>query len=98
MPRKIHRLTIAATESDNRAEARTPHRSVLVMPYGENLEFKFESAQLVDCSPHGVGIVLSHPLSVGGYFLLKLQHRGRNLLVLYTVRHSRPDEGQYRIG
>src|SRR5437764_9968870 len=88
-----------AVAADKRREARTPRRSVLVMPYGENLELNFVSAELTDCSPHGIGIVLNDPLARGAHFLLKLNYRGRTLLVLYEVRHCRAAAGdRYQIG
>ena len=93
--------TKAGNGSEKRSEERTPHRSLLVMPYGERLELQFESARLVDCSPHGVGILLGHALPVAGHFLVKLKYRQRTLLVLYAVKHCREaddEPGLYRIG
>jgi hypothetical protein len=84
-------------DEDRRAEVRTPHKAVLVMPYGEGLSSGFEDANLADCSLHGVGLVLQRPLRPGIHLFLKLK-LSTVALVVYSVKHCRSFEGGYRIG
>ena len=52
---------------------------------------------LIDCSPHGVGLLLRTRMSEGDEFGLKLRIP---LLQIanYSVRYCRPQQGQFRIG
>jgi hypothetical protein len=86
-----------ATGDDRRSEARTPHKAVLVMPYGEGLSSGFEDATLADCSRHGVGLILIRPLRPGIHLFLKLKLT-TVALVVYSVKHCRPFDGGFRIG
>jgi hypothetical protein len=52
---------------------------------------------LVDCSPHGVGLLLRTCLRDGDEFGLKLRIPLLRL-VTYSVRYCRPVHGQFRIG
>jgi hypothetical protein len=52
---------------------------------------------VVDCSPHGVGLLLRTRLSEGDEFGLKLRLPLLRL-VTYSVRYCRPMNGQFRIG
>ena len=83
-----------------RREDRVPcSRRVAVLPYAMRGEWKFGGAWLLDCSPHGVGLLTGSPMNGGDQFLLKLKARGMLLLVVYTVRYCRPaDGGRHRIG
>jgi hypothetical protein len=72
----------------------TPSRKVKV--YGASDEP--EVAKILDCSRHGVALIMSRPLHVDSQFLLRVKSRGRQL-VAYTVRGCvRMREGEYRIG
>ena len=82
---------------DRRCEIRTPHKAVLVMPYGEGLSSGFEEAELADCSRHGVGLILQRPLRPGIHLFLKLKLK-TVALVVYSVKHCRTTEGGFRIG
>jgi PilZ domain len=86
------------SKAERRKEPRTPHRAVVIMPYGEGEKLAFEKAMLVDCSPGGVGIELNRPLRTGEPFLLKVK-RERVMLVVYNVRYCRSlATGQHEIG
>jgi len=52
---------------------------------------------LVDCSPHGVGLLLRSCMREGDEFGLKLRLPLLRL-VTYSVRYCRPVNGQFRIG
>jgi hypothetical protein len=61
--------------------------------------WRFTTAELTDCSLHGVGLVLSEPMDVGQQFLLKLKLPDRLRLLLYMVQNSvAQDRSRYRIG
>jgi hypothetical protein len=58
----------------------------------------FESVELVDCSPSGIGIISDSPMKVGDEFLVKLEDEAISLL-LYSVRHcTLTDRRRYHIG
>jgi hypothetical protein len=52
---------------------------------------------LIDCSPHGVGLLLRTGLREGAKFDLKLRIPLLRL-VTYSVRYCRPEQGEFRIG
>lgn len=52
---------------------------------------------LIDCSPHGVGLLLRTCLREGDKFDLKLRIPLLRL-VTYSVRYCRPEQGEFRIG
>jgi len=57
------------------------------------------SAQMTDCSLHGLGIVLTTPMQNGEQFLVKLIVAGKVRLLLYTVQNcAQSGRGSYRIG
>jgi hypothetical protein len=89
--------TEAATEADRRAEPRIPHRSIVVMPFGEGVRSQFEKAELLDCSAKGVGLIVSQALQPRIRFFLKLKLTAI-ALVIYEVRNCQQITEGYRIG
>ena len=87
----------AARGCEQRREARTPETGAVIMAYGEGENLGFEPVRVMDCSPHGVGIVLHRPLPAGASFLLKLNLKPTAFAV-YDVRDCRPAERGYTIG
>ena len=85
------------TPDDRRREVRTPHKAVLVMPYGEGVSSGFEEANLADCSRRGVGLILARPLRPGLHLFLKLKLT-TIALVVYSIKHCRPIDEGFRIG
>ena len=85
--------------TDRRREPRTEHEAVVIMAFGAGEDLEFEAAQLLDCSPRGVAILLGRPLPVGHHFFLKLRVNGRVCLVDYAVRNCFPTvDGGHRVG
>ena len=69
-------------------------RPVVILPYSEE---RFVHARFVDCSVHGVGLLVPHPLAVDENFLMKLRGESLTLLV-YVIRNCRAADGSFRIG
>ena len=72
---------VAVVEEDRRKERRTAC-DVVIMPCGTMAAGKFRKARMVDCSPHGIGLLATRPLPVGDPFLLKVRlqaHHPRRL-------------------
>ena len=62
-------------------------------------EWKFLDAELLDCSRHGLALLLTEPMPLGAQFLAKLKMSGGMKLLLYTVRNCAPCErARFRIG
>ena len=80
--------------TERRREARTAvlKRVWVFLPKREP-----QIGHLVDCSPHGVGMLVRTGLREGDEFGLKLRIP-RLELVTYCVRHCRAEHGQFRIG
>jgi hypothetical protein len=81
-----------------RCEERIDHRRMIqVLPTLADEEWKFLWAELIDCSPHGMGLFLKNPLKPGSDFLVKLR-LDSIVLLLYTVRHCEAEGKGWRIG
>jgi hypothetical protein len=90
--------SLQSERKERRAETRSAHKAVVIMAYGEGEQLGFENAELIDCSPHGVGILFHRPLVVGHHFLLKVK-LDRTMLVRYAVRNCRTSGRKlFRIG
>ncbi len=89
--------------ADRRREQRLElRRKVEVLPCAEDgsTTGDFVTAELFDCSIHGVALLLKEPLNIKTQLLLKIQLE-ETQIVLYTVRNCRMHDGQqkiYRIG
>jgi hypothetical protein len=86
-----------ASNDERRAEPRIPHRAVIVMPFGDEIESRFETAQMLDCSLHGIGVLLQRPLRPRTRFFVKLR-LSNVALVIYEVKHCSQTQDGYRIG
>jgi hypothetical protein len=82
---------------DRRAEERIAHKAIVIMPFGPEMHGGFERATLTDCSPKGIGMILSQPLRPGMRFFLKLKLSAVALAV-YSVKYCQPVKEGYRIG
>jgi hypothetical protein len=81
-----------------------PQRLVEILPCRGRKDWDFFSAELVDCSANGVGLIVAERLQAGEQFILKLK-LAKWLLLLYTVRYCEPVPGpnssrphRFRIG
>jgi hypothetical protein len=70
---------------------------IVVMPFGFRTGLQFEPATLLDCSRHGIGIVLGFALNPGEQFMVKAKLKD-TVLLIYTVRNCRPFRGGFRVG
>ena len=58
----------------------------------------FLEVDLLDCSAHGLGLMMDKPMEAGSQFIANMMPE-RSLLVLYTVRHCQPDgHGRFKVG
>jgi hypothetical protein len=76
-------------------------RSLEILPFSAVKDWRFRRVELTDCSAGGIGFVAEHPLLLGEQFQAKLDIEGEQLMLIYTVRHCRPDPHKvrrYRIG
>lgn len=79
---------------DRRREPRTASRKRLwVYQAGE----RPLPGRLVDCSPHGVRLLLQRPMREGEEFGLRLR-LDRLRLVTYSVRYCGPEGQRYNVG
>jgi hypothetical protein len=89
----------AVTEVDRRrSEPRTVcDREIALMPMTGDAD-RFATAHLTDCSPHGLGLVLSDPVKAGAQVLVRM-NLNKMVLLVYTVRYCIPMQlSQFRAG
>jgi hypothetical protein len=68
------------------------------MPTGGEKDWKFKTVNMVDCSPHGVGILTDKPMKRGEEFLAKVKIQ-RVTMVIYRVMHcTEQKDGMYKVG
>src|SRR3954464_7766804 len=80
----------AAVATDRRrSEKRTTcDRPISLMPLaGEGGQF--DAAQLTDCSPHGLGLILAGEVKAGQQVLVRLKVN-KLVLLVYTIRYCIP--------
>jgi hypothetical protein len=82
---------------ERRTERRIVHKAVIIMAIGPGVNSEFEQADMVDCSTHGIGIVLPHALVLGSRFFVKVK-LSTVALASYTVRYCQRMPEGYRIG
>ena len=70
-----------------------------MMPLGDGGDRdSFMAGQLIDCSPHGLGMTMSEPIEAGRQVLVRLK-MDRSVLLVYTIRYCIPvTPTQYRAG
>ena len=90
----------AVDSQERRADPRVPcARHIDILPCQARAQWKFMDAEVVDCSKHGLSLLLSEPMEVGQQFLVKLKLPQGIKLLLYTVHNAAPRErSRYRIG
>ena len=82
---------------NRRREPRRPHRAVVIMPWGEGVDAHFETAELTDVSPGGVGLETAHAIKAGNPFFLRID-LARTVLAVYTVCHCDAISVGFHIG
>src|SRR5438132_2342709 len=83
---------------DKRREERVTHRRVIqLLPEFLQEEWRFVEGELIDCSPHGLAVYVPAPMKIGADFMVKLR-LDRVVLLLYSVRYCREEDGRYRVG
>jgi hypothetical protein len=85
---------------ENRTEARTPcTRTIDVLPCQARRDWKFITAEITDCSLHGLGLISTEPIEVNQQFLVKLKLQKGVRMLLYTVHNCALwERTRYRIG
>jgi len=74
------------------------NKTISILPCTPDKDWHFQSAQLIDCSAHGLAVRTNFPIKAGDQFLAKLK-LDRIILALYTVRHCRDlENNQYQLG
>ncbi len=88
-----------AEQDQRRTEARIPcDRPISLMPLADDARDNFMAGQLIDCSPHGMGLTLSEPIEAGRQVLVRMK-LDRSILLVYTIRYCIPVTAtQFRAG
>jgi hypothetical protein len=87
-----------STTKNRRREPRiSANRQIQYLPTNAAQNWQFLDAQLLDCSPHGLGMECHDPLAAGEDFIVKLVI-GKVRLAVYRVKSVAPIETGYRIG
>jgi len=88
-----------ARNAEQRCEKRfTCVKRIGIIPTNGSQGQPFQEVDLVDCSVHGLGLMTDKPMEAASQFIANLMPE-RSLLVLYTVRHCRPDgHGRFQVG
>lgn len=96
----MRRALVPGDFKETRSEPRTPCvRQIDILPCMSAKNWHFIPAELRDCSPHGLAIVMSDRMEEGQEFLVKLSlPRGVKLLI-YTVENCTTwERSRFRIG
>ena len=96
-------LSASTVALEQRAEGRDASaRTVevrLVTPNSATADGGFRRARLIDCSAHGIGLLVDFPVPVCSDLTVKLTVRGQEKLVAYSIRHSSAiDAGRCHVG
>ena len=70
---------------------------VEVLPCGGRANWNFVSAELVDCSANGVGLIVEERFAPGEHFILKLKLASW-MMLLYKVRYCEPIPSAHQRG
>jgi hypothetical protein len=96
-PRDAAADPVNAAADERRTEDRIPHRAIVVMPFGEGVESEFKRAMMVDCSLHGIALIVDQPFRPRTRFFVKLKLT-TVALVVYEVKYCQEMPHGYRIG
>jgi hypothetical protein len=93
-------LVPADFAENRRSEPRiAARRTIELLPCrATTSRWSFISAELADCSLHGLSVVVDDPMDVGHQFLVKLHSPPRRRLLLYTVQNCTAVGGRHRLG
>lgn len=93
-------FTQAVVPDNRRREARAAcDRPIDIMPVTPTFDEPHLRALLIDCSPHGLGLIVERPMSAGDQFLVDIVIGQHPVQVLYTVRHCRAaGEHAFKVG
>lgn len=87
----------AAPEGRRREPRAAVDRPIVIISLSARGGMRFHPGRLIDCSPHGLGVLLSRPLPLGDRFMVQSRLR-RSVLLLYTVRNCRRWQNGFRVG
>ena len=83
-----------------RQEPRTIcNRDIALLPCASEDAAHFMKAKLSDCSPHGLGLVLSEKVDAGQQVLARIEIDRQPVLLMYTIRYCIPTQAdEFRAG
>ena len=83
-----------------RKEPRTTcDRAIALLPCASEDPAHFMKAKLSDCSPHGLGLVLSQKIDAGQQVLARVELDRQPVLLMYTIRYCIPTQtDEFRAG
>jgi hypothetical protein len=83
--------------SDRRRDERTARKGVVFLAHGDLCASDFEEAELVDCSPHGIGIMMKRGIAMHVSLMVRLKTKPTSFAV-YDVRHCVAAGPKYKVG
>lgn len=74
-------------------------QTISILPVTAEKDWIFLKAELVDASPHGIGLISDRPWKASDQFLAKLKVRKKALMVLYAVRYCHASgQNRFHVG
>ncbi len=101
MTQQLSERPLASEYHDRRRrEARVAcDRPLSILRCANDDRSSFEQARLTDCSPHGLGLMLSERLEAGQQILARLEVDHKPALLMYSIRYCIPMQAnQFRAG
>ena len=97
---ELDALSAAAFHDRRRSEPRVLcERPISVLPAARAETAHFVTAELTDCSLHGMGLTLPEEVEAGQQVLVKVELNGRPTLLMYTIRYCIPTQAdRFRAG
>jgi hypothetical protein len=83
--------------NERRTDERTARKRVVFLAHGELGQSEFEEAELVDCSPHGIGIMMKRGIAMHVSLMVRLKTKPASFAV-YDVRHCVASGPKYKVG
>jgi hypothetical protein len=87
----------SATPHERRRDERTARKGVVFLAHGELGQSEFEEAELVDCSPHGIGVMMKRGVAMHVSLMVRLKTRPVSFAV-YDVRNCIACGPKYKVG
>jgi hypothetical protein len=97
---ELDALSAAAFHDRRPSEPRVVcERAITLLPAARAETGQFITAELTDCSLHGMGLTLPEEIEAGQQILARVQLKGQPTLLMYTIRYCIPTQpDRFRAG